>query len=41
MQTSEREDQRAQKTRKLICAGEAKVVVALYQWATVAWLVIV
>ena len=39
MQTSERVDQTAQKTRKLIWWGEANVVVALYQFATVGWLV--
>jgi hypothetical protein len=41
MQTRERVDQTAQKTRKLIWGGEENVVVALYQFATVGWLVMV
>jgi hypothetical protein len=35
MQTSERVDQTAQKTRKLIWGGEENTVVVLYQFATV------
>ena len=40
MQTSERVDQTAQKTRKLIWEGEENMVVVLYQFATIGWLVI-